>query len=142
VVAFKRCSCTAGSASIQSLKKVTYPGSESGDGSIGVHEGIVLVDTLHVLHSTEWSVSLNPILLIEPSRHLNVKVPSWSLALSVEGDERLTLVIGTLSTAVEVLASVLGDPDVVSSLVSEVLDVLLESLDGNIVPMERQEAMY
>lgn len=51
-----------------------------------------------------------------------------------------TLVIGTLGTTVKVLASVFGDPDVVSSLVSEVLDVLLESLDGNIVPMEGQEA--
>jgi hypothetical protein len=52
------------------------------------------------------------------------------------------LIIGTLGTTVKVLASVLGDPDVVSSLVSEVLDVLLESLDGDIVPMERQEAIY
>ena len=52
------------------------------------------------------------------------------------------MVIGTLGTTVKVLASVLGNPDVVSSLVVEVLDVLLESIDGNIVPMERQEAVY
>ena len=53
---------------------------------------------------------------------------------------KLTLVVGTLGTTVEVLASVLGNPDVVSSLVVEVLDVLLESVNGNVVPMERQEA--
>jgi len=64
----------------ESVGGTAYPGSESGDGSIGVHEGIVLVDTLHVLHGTEWSVSLNPVLLIEPSRHLDVEVPSWSSA--------------------------------------------------------------
>lgn len=51
-----------------------------------------------------------------------------------------TLGLGTLSTTVEILASVLGDPDVVASLVSEVLDVGLEVGGSNIVPMKRQEA--
>jgi len=60
---------------LSSRKLSTYPRSEGGDGSIWVHEGVVLLDTLHVLHSSERSVSLNPILLIEPSGHLNVEVP-------------------------------------------------------------------
>jgi len=53
---------------------------------------------------------------------------------------KLTLVVGTLGTTVEVLASVLGNPDVVAGLVVEVLDVLLEPINGNIIPMEGQEA--
>jgi hypothetical protein len=100
-----------------------------------------LLDTLHVLHGTEGSVSLNPILLIEPSSHLDVEVPGYLLAtVKRRAKRRHTLVIGTLGTTVKVLASVLGNPDVVSSLVVEVLDVLLESINGNIVPMKRQEA--
>lgn len=56
-----------------------------------------------------------------------------------DGDIR-TLRLGALSTTVEVLASVLGDPDVVASLVAEVLDVGLEVGSSNIVPVEGQEA--
>ena len=50
------------------------------------------------------------------------------------------MVVSALGTTVKVLARVLGDPEVVSSLVVEVLDVFLEPVDGNIVPMDRQEA--
>lgn len=54
--------------------------------------------------------------------------------------EGLTLALAALGSAVEVLAGVLCDPDVDSGLLVELLDVLLESLDSDVVPVDGVEA--
>ena len=86
VVALMSCSCTDSlSASIVHEKtkdQVAYPRSESGDASVWVHEGVQLVDTLHVLHDTEWRVSLNVVLGVEPSGHLLVESPGYEASVS------------------------------------------------------------
>jgi hypothetical protein len=54
--------------------------------------------------------------------------------------EGLTLTLAALGSAVEVLAGVLCDPDVDPGLLVEFLDVLLESLNSDVVPVNRVEA--
>lgn len=53
---------------------------------------------------------------------------------------KLTLLISALSTAIKVLASILSNPDVGAGLSMEILNVGLEVLDVDIVPVERNEA--
>jgi hypothetical protein len=53
----------------------------------------------------------------------------------------LTLTLAALGSAVEVLAGVLCDPDVDPGLLVEFLDVLLESLNSDVVPVNRVEAV-
>lgn len=51
-----------------------------------------------------------------------------------------TLLIGALSTAIEVLTSILSNPDVKVGLSVEILNVGLEVLDVDIVPVDRNKA--
>lgn len=53
---------------------------------------------------------------------------------------KLTLLISALSTAIKVLASILSNPDVSTGLGVEILNVGLEVLDADIVPVDRDEA--
>lgn len=39
-------------------QSITHPASERGDGTVGVHQRVVLVDTLEVLHDTCTSSSV------------------------------------------------------------------------------------
>jgi hypothetical protein len=52
----------------------------------------------------------------------------------------LTLSIGTLATAIEVLTCVLCYPDIQACLCMEVLHVCLEVLRGSIIPVDGYEA--
>lgn len=104
------------------LRGIDVPASESSDGTITSHQRVVAVDALHVSHHAEWRVSLDVRLSIEPWSHSLVKSPS--------------LGVTALSTAVEVLASVFSYPDIQTSLGVEVLDVGLEVISGDVIPMD------
>lgn len=102
--------------------QATHPGTEGGDGSVGVHETVGVGDTLHLAHDTEGHVVLDKVLLVEPAGHLLVEGPSGSL-------------IG-LSLTVEAVVGVLGDPNLLAGLSVEVGDVLLEVLSADVVVVE------
>lgn len=53
-----------------------YPCTESSSVSRGIHEGVHLVDTLHLLHDTKRRVSLDVVGLVKPGRDGLVQSPN------------------------------------------------------------------
>lgn len=86
--------------------------SEERGGVVAVGQTLRLSDTLEVLNDSEWSPTLDPILLVHKVCHLAGK--------------RVSLILVALRAAVEVLAGEFRDPDVLAKGLVPVLEILLE----------------
>jgi len=84
-------------------------------------EPVVGVDIVQVIHETERSVALDTIVTLQPVDSLDSKAPD--------------VVHAGLVTAIEVLASELGDPDGQLESVGPLLDVGLEVHEMYVIPM-------
>jgi len=99
--------------------------AEAVGRSVTAHELVVVVDVDHVVHRAEVSVFLDPGSGFHPGNGLLKEVPNLSGR--------------ALVSAVEVLASVFGDPNVGVEGVVPVGDVVNELLNPDIVPVDGEE---
>jgi len=93
--------------------------------AVSAEEGVSGVDVGHAIHETEGHVDVDPVGVLHIGSSLLVECPDF--------------VVARLSTSIEVLASVLGNPEgEVESVVPE-FEVGLELLEGGIIPVKSHE---
>jgi len=90
--------------------------------TVAAEEGISRVDVAHVIHETEGHVGFDVGGLFHPGSSLGVETPD--------------LIVAGLSTAIEILASKLGNPHRLLEGVVPELDVGLEFLEGSVIPVD------